>query len=215
MNQIPFRKKLIADWDSENSCYHSSQNHLSSSLLPKNLKIRIYRSIILSVVLCGCETWLHTLRVERRLRVFESWVLRRIFGPTRYQVRGGMRKLHNEELNDPYCLPNFVRVITSRWMRWTERVARIGKRKGAYRVWRGNLRERGHLEGREFSFLIGLVRFRVLRIGWGHIFGVSNTRIELFTSNFKGMERRVWPRLLFYKVGCFRSVVCQYYGPKG
>jgi len=66
-----------------NACYHSVQILLSSSLLSKNLKIKIYRIIILSVVLCGCETWSLTFREERRLRVFENRVLRRVFGPKR------------------------------------------------------------------------------------------------------------------------------------
>ena len=75
------------------------QNLLSSRLLSKNLKIKIYRTIILAVVLCGCETWLLTLREERKLRVFENMVLR-IFGPRREEVTGEWRRLHNEELND-------------------------------------------------------------------------------------------------------------------
>jgi len=75
---------------------------LSSSLLLKNLKIKRYRTIILPVVLYGCETWSVTLREERRLRVFEIRVLRRIFGPKRDEVTGEWRKLHNEELNDLY-----------------------------------------------------------------------------------------------------------------
>ena len=71
-----------------NACYYSVQNHLSSSLLSKKLKIKIYRTIILPVVLYGCETWSLTLREERRLRVFENRVLRRIFGPKRDEVTG-------------------------------------------------------------------------------------------------------------------------------
>ena len=66
---------------SGNACYHSVQNLLFSRLLSKNLKIKICRTIILSVVLYGCETWLLTLREKRKLRVFENMVLRRIFGP--------------------------------------------------------------------------------------------------------------------------------------
>ena len=81
------------------------------------IKIKISRSIILPVVLYGCETWSLTLRVERRLRVFENRVLRRVFGPKRDEVTGERRKLHNEELNDLYCSPNIVRVIKSRRMR--------------------------------------------------------------------------------------------------
>jgi len=76
------------------------QNLLSSSLVSKNLKIKIYRTIILPVFLYGCETWSLTVREELRLRVFENGVLRRIFGPKRDEVRREWRKLHNEELND-------------------------------------------------------------------------------------------------------------------
>ena len=87
---------------------------MSSRLLSKNLKIKIYRTIILAVVLYGCETWSLTLREERKLRVFENIVLRRISGPRRDEVTGEWRRLHNEELNDLYTSPNFVRVIKSR-----------------------------------------------------------------------------------------------------
>ena len=76
------------------------QNILSSSLLSKNLKIKIYRTIILPVVLYGCETWSLKLREEHRLRLFENRVLRRIFGPKRDGVTEEWRKLHNEELTD-------------------------------------------------------------------------------------------------------------------
>ena len=79
------------------------QNRLSSSLLSKKLKIKIYRTIILPVVLYGCETWSLALRDERRLRVFENRVLRRVFGPKKDEVTGEWRKLHNEELSD--CTP--------------------------------------------------------------------------------------------------------------
>ena len=74
------------------------------------------------------------MRVERRLRVFENRVLRRISGPKRDEVTGEWRKLHNEELNDLYCSPNIVRVIKSRRMRWAGHVARMGERRGVYRV---------------------------------------------------------------------------------
>jgi hypothetical protein len=82
----------------------------------QNLKIELYRTIILPVVLYGCETSLLTLRDERRLRVFENRVLRRVFGPKRDEVTVEWRKLHNEELNDLYSLPNIVRVVKSRRM---------------------------------------------------------------------------------------------------
>ena len=77
----------------------------------------IHLIIILPVVLYGCETWPITLRVERRLRVFENRVLRGIFGPKRDEVRGEWRKLNNEELNDLYCSPNIVRIIEMRRIR--------------------------------------------------------------------------------------------------
>ena len=117
-----------------NACYHSVQDLLSSSLLSKNLKIKIYRTIILPVVLCGCETWLLILREERRLRVFENRMLRRIFGPTWDEVTWEWRKLHNEELNDLYSSPNNVRVIKSKRIRRAGHVARMGKRRGVYRI---------------------------------------------------------------------------------
>ena len=101
------------------------QNILSSSLLLKNLKIKIYRTIILPVVLYGCETWSLTSR-EHRLRVFENRVLRRIFGPKRNEVTGEWRKLHNEELHDLYCSPNIIWVIKMRRVRWVGNVARMG-----------------------------------------------------------------------------------------
>ena len=86
-----------------NACYHSMQNLLSSSFLSKNLKIKIYRTIILPVVLYGCETWSLTLREEHRLKVFEKRVLRRIFGSKRDGVIGEWRKLHNVLLTQ-YCV---------------------------------------------------------------------------------------------------------------
>ena len=81
---------------------------------------------------------------ERRLRVFENRVLRRIFGPKRDGEAGEWWKVHNEELNDLYCSPNIVRVIKSRRMRWAVHVARMGRRRELYRVVVGNLRERDH-----------------------------------------------------------------------
>jgi hypothetical protein len=99
----------------------------------------MYRTIILPLVLYGCETWSLTLKEERRLRVFENRVLRRIFGPKRDEVTGEWRKLHNEELNGLYYLPNIVRVIKSRILRWAGKVARMGEGRVVYRVLVGKL----------------------------------------------------------------------------
>ena len=117
-----------------NACYYSKQNLLSSSLLSKKLKVTIYRTIILPVVLYGCETWSLTLRDERRSRVFENRVLRRGYGPKRDKVTGDWRKLHNEELSDLYSLANIVQVVKPRRMRWAGHVARMGEGRGVYRV---------------------------------------------------------------------------------
>ena len=105
---------------------YSVQTLLSSSLLSKKLKIKIYSTIILPVVLYGCETWSLILREEHRLKVFENRVLRRVFGPKRDEVTREWRKLHNEEFSDLYSLPNIARVVKSRRMRWAGHVARMG-----------------------------------------------------------------------------------------
>jgi len=85
------------------------------------------------VVLYGCKTWSLTLREERRLRVFENRVLRKVFGPKRDEVTGEWRKMHNEELNNLYS-PNIVRVVKSRRMRWAGYVARMGEDRDVHRL---------------------------------------------------------------------------------
>jgi len=95
-------------------------------LLSKYIKIEIYRTIILPAVLYGCELWSVTLREERRLRVYENRVLRRIFGCKSDEVTRNRKKLHNEELNDLYSSSSIVRVIKSRRMRWAGHVASMG-----------------------------------------------------------------------------------------
>jgi hypothetical protein len=103
-------------------------------LLSKNTKIKIHRTIILPVNLCGCEAWSLALRNERRLREFEKRVLRKKFGPKRDEITGEWRKLHNEEFNDLYSSSNVVRVIKSRRIRWAGHVALMGERRGVYWV---------------------------------------------------------------------------------
>jgi hypothetical protein len=87
---------------------------LSSRLLSGDVKVKIYKTIILPVVLYGCETWSLTLREEHGLRVFENRVLRSIFGPKRDEVTGEWRKLHNEELHNLYSPPDIIRQVKSR-----------------------------------------------------------------------------------------------------
>ena len=115
-NENSIAEEIKSRLRSGNACYHSVQNLLSSKFLSKNLKIKIYRIIILPIVLYGCETWSLIWWEERKLRMFENMVLRRIFGPRRDEVTGERRRLHNEELNDLYSSPNLVRVIKSRRM---------------------------------------------------------------------------------------------------
>jgi hypothetical protein len=98
------------------------------------VKTKIYKTIILPVVLYGCETLSLTLRKGHRLKVFEYRVLRRIFGPKRDEVTGGWRKLHNEELHGLYSSPSIIRVIKASRMRWAGHVARIGEVRGAYNI---------------------------------------------------------------------------------
>jgi hypothetical protein len=116
-------QKEIERLNSGNACYRSVQNLLSSHLLLKNLKIKIYKTIILPMVVYGCETWSLTLREEHRLRVFENRVPRRIFGPKRDEVMGEWRKLHNEELHDVYFSLCIIKIIKLRRMRWAGHVA--------------------------------------------------------------------------------------------
>jgi len=133
-NQNSIAEEIKSRLKLGNACYHSVQNLLSSRLLAKNLKIKIYRTVILPVILYGCETWSLALREERKLRVFENMMLRRILGPRRDEVTGEWRRLHNVELNDLYPSPNIVRVIKSRRMRWAGHVTRMGEEMGVYRV---------------------------------------------------------------------------------
>jgi hypothetical protein len=99
--------------------------------MSRNVKIKIYKTIILPVVLYGCETWSLTLREEHRLSVFENRVLGRIFGPKRDKVTGGWRTLHNEELHGLYSSPGIVSVIKSRRIRWAGHVDRTREVRGA------------------------------------------------------------------------------------
>jgi len=142
-NQNSIEEEIKSRLKSGNACYHSVQNLLSSRLLSKNLKSKIYRTIILPFILCGCETRSLSLREERKLRVFENMVLT-IFGPRRDEVMGEWRRLNNKELNDLYSSPNIVRVIKSRRIRWAGHVALMDEDRGCIGIgsWWGNQRER-------------------------------------------------------------------------
>jgi hypothetical protein len=144
-NQNDIHDEIKNRLNSGNACYHSVQNLLSSCLISKNLKIKIYKTVILPVVLYGCKTWSLTLGEEHRLRVSENRVLRKIFGPKR-EEDGSWRKLHNDELHDLYSSPNIVRVIKSRGMRWAGHVACMGRGEVLTGFWLGGLKARDHWE---------------------------------------------------------------------
>ena len=112
MNQNSIHEEMWSRLKSGNASYNLEQNILSSSLLSKNIKIKIHRTIILSVVLYGCNTWSLMLREVHRLKVYENRVLRRIFGPRRDEVIGEWRRLNKKELNGLYSSPNITWVIT-------------------------------------------------------------------------------------------------------
>jgi hypothetical protein len=116
-NQNNIHDDIRSRLNSGNACYHSIQNLLSSRLISKNLKIKIYKTVILPVVLYGCETWSLTLREED----------------------GPWRKLHNDELHSLYSSSNIVRVIKWR-MRWVGHVAHMGEGRGVYKILVGEAR---------------------------------------------------------------------------
>jgi hypothetical protein len=114
--------------------------------LSRKLKVKIYKTIILPVVLYGRETWSLTLREQHRLRVFENRVLRGVFEPKRVELTGQCRKLHSGELHNLYSSPDIIRQIKSMRMRWAGHVARMGEVRKVYRVLVGKLEGKYHLE---------------------------------------------------------------------
>jgi hypothetical protein len=144
-NRNSIHEEIKSRLESGNACYHSVQNLLSSRLLSKNTKIRVYRTIILPVILYGCETWSVTLREERRLRVFENRVLRRIFGPTRARRQGSGEDYIMRNLMTLYSSPDIIRVIKSRRLRWAGHEACGGRGEVHTGFWWGDLREGDHL----------------------------------------------------------------------
>jgi hypothetical protein len=132
------------------------------------VKIKIYKTLIIPVILYGCETLSLTLREERRLRVFENRVLRRIFGPKRDEVTGGWRKLHNEELHGLYFSPSIVRVIKASRMRWAGHVAYMGEVRGAYNILVGRPEGRRPL-GRPRRRWEDNIKMDLREIGFGNV----------------------------------------------
>jgi hypothetical protein len=129
--------------------------------------MRIHRTIILAVILYGCETWSLTLREEHRLGVFENKVLRR-FGPKRDEVMGGWRKLHNEELRDLYSSLNIIRIIKSTRMRWAGNVVRMREKINAYRLF-VRKSEKNRPLGRPRRRWVVNIEMDLLEIGWGGV----------------------------------------------
>jgi len=167
-NQNSIAEEIKSRLRSGSACYHSVQKRLSSRLLSKILKIKIYRTIILPVVLYGCENCSLTLREERKPRVFENMVLRRIFGRRRDEVTGEWRRLHNEELNDLYSSPNSLRVIKSRRMRWAGHVARMGEGRGVYRILVGKPEGKRPL-GKPRRRWVNIIRMYLREVGCGYM----------------------------------------------
>jgi hypothetical protein len=120
---------------------------------------------------CGSvwrETWSLTLREKQKLKVFENRVLRRIFGPKRDEMTGEWRKLHNEELRDLYSSPSIIRIINSGWMRWAWHVARMGKKRNAYRLFVGKAEGKRPLE-RPRRMWVDNIRTDLGEVGWGDV----------------------------------------------
>jgi hypothetical protein len=137
-DQNCMHEEIKSKLNSGNACFHSVQSLLSSCLLSRILKVKIYKTIILPVVLYGCETWSLTLREERRLKVFENKELRRIFGQ--------WTKLHNGEFLHLYSSPDIIRQIKSRRMWWAG-VRHTWERGETRRgFWWESLKEKGHLK---------------------------------------------------------------------
>jgi hypothetical protein len=180
-NQNLIVEEIQRRLNSGNARYHSVQNLLCSCLLLKNLKIRIYKTIILPVVLYECETRSLTLREEHRLRVFENSVLR-IVGPKRNEVTREWRKLHIEELRDLYSSPSTVRIIKSRKMRWSGHVARMGEKKNAYRLLVGLPEGKSPL-GRPKRRWMDDIRMDLGEVGWGDVdwIGLAQDRVNFRT----------------------------------
>jgi hypothetical protein len=167
-DQNQMHEEIKSRLNSGNACYHSVQSLLSSRLLSRNLKVKIYGTIILPVVLYGCETWSVILREEHRVRVFENRVLRRIFGPKRDEVTAEWRKLHSGELHNLYSSSDIIRQIKSKRMRWVGHVTRVGEGRNVYRVLVGKPKGKRPLERPRHRWEDG-IKMDLKEIGWGGV----------------------------------------------
>jgi hypothetical protein len=174
-DQNCMHEEIKSRLNSGNACCSSVHSLLSSRLLSGNVNVKIYKTIILPVVLYGCETWSVTLREEHRLRVFGNRVLRRIFGPKGDEVTGEWRKLHNEELHNINSSPD-IRQIKSRRMRWAWHVARMGEGRNGYRVLVGKPEGKRPLERPRRRWEDG-IEMDLRAIGWGGWSGFNWLRI--------------------------------------
>jgi hypothetical protein len=141
---------------------------MSSLLLSKDVKIIIYKTIMVPVVQYGCETWSLTLGEKRRLRVFENGVLRRIFLQKRDELTGEWRKLHNKELFHLYTSPSIIRIIKSRRIRWVRHITRMGEKRNVYRLLVGKP-EGKRLLGRPRCRWVDNIRMDLGEGGWGDV----------------------------------------------
>jgi hypothetical protein len=177
-NQNDVHDEIKTRLNSLNACYYSDQHLLSSHLISKNLKIDIYKTTILTVVMSGCETWSLTLMEEHRLRVFENTLWRRIFGPKR-EEDGSWRNVHNDDLHSLRSSPNIVRMTKSRRMKWAGHVARMGEGRGVYRVLVGRPEGKRPLgrPRRRWEDNIGL-ELREIGIDWGNWIQLAQDRVQ-------------------------------------
>jgi hypothetical protein len=167
-DQNCIHEEIKSRLNSGNACYHSVQSLLSSRLQSRNVKVKIYKTIILPAVLYGCETRSLTLREEHRLRVFQSRVLRKIFGPKKDEVTGEWRKLHNEELHNLYSSPDIIRQVKSIRMRWVGHAARMWEDRKLNKVLVGKPEGRRPLGRRRRRWEDG-VRMDLREIGLGGV----------------------------------------------
>jgi hypothetical protein len=154
--------------NSGNTCYHSVQSLLSSRLLSRNVRVKIYKTIILTVVLYGCETWSVILSEEHRLREFEKRVLRRILRSNKNEVTRKWRKLHIGGLHNLYSSPDIIRQMKARRMRWAGHVARMGEGRNVCRVLVGNPEGKRPL-GRPRRRRKHAIRIDLREVGWGGV----------------------------------------------